>query len=154
MVQGDFKYQERKNQVPRKLQEPITNNPKNLMINNQKPQFDLIDRTTLFSKNIINLCKAIEQNIISKPLISQLIRSGTSIGANYSEANEACSRKDFINKIYIAKKEAKETKYWLNLTSHTCPEHKSLIDPLLKETQELLLILSAIINKSKLSFGP
>jgi four helix bundle protein len=76
-------------------------------IQNQK-KYDLEERTTLFSECIIELYKASSKNIITIPLIEQLIRSGTSIGANYYEANGASSRKDFKNKIYLSKKEAKE----------------------------------------------
>jgi len=75
--------------------------------------YNLEGRTMKFSENIIDLIKTIKINEINKPIIKQLIRSATSIGANYNEANGASSRKDFKNKIFICKKEAKETKYWL-----------------------------------------
>jgi len=64
----------------------------------------------------------LEKNIINNPLISQIVRSATSIGANYHEANGASSGKDFKNKIYICKKEAKETKYWLQIIAEANPE--------------------------------
>lgn len=133
---------------------PTTNAQQNH--NNQAPmtkKFDLGDRTTMFSKRIVDLCKNIEQNIISKPLISQLIRAGTSVGANYSEADEACSKKDFVNKMYIAKKEAKETRYWLEVILHTLPAYKIQTEYLLKESHELILIFAAIINKTRNPFG-
>ncbi|PIR99195.1 four helix bundle protein [Candidatus Collierbacteria bacterium CG10_big_fil_rev_8_21_14_0_10_44_9] len=76
---------------------------------------NLEDRTLKFSQSVISLCKNILENTITKPLIIQLVRSSTSIGANYAEANNASSRIDFRNKIYISKKEANETKYWLKL---------------------------------------
>ena len=82
-------------------------------------KYDLEERTTVFSEKIIELCKKISKNTITIPIIDQLIRSGTSIGANYTEANGASSRKDFKNKIYICKKEAMETKYWLRLLANT-----------------------------------
>lgn len=66
-----------------------------------------------FSKNIVKFCRTVSLDVVSSPLVSQLIRSATSIGANYKEANSASSKKDFRNKIYIAKKEAEETMYWL-----------------------------------------
>ncbi len=72
--------------------------------------YDLEERTAKFGEDIIDLCKTVEQNTITKPIINQLIRSGTSIGANYMEANGASSKKDFKNKIFICKKEAQETK--------------------------------------------
>jgi len=72
----------------------------------QKTKYDLEDRTAKFGEEVIKFCKAIHQNTITKPLISQLVRSATSIGANYMEANGASSRKDFRNKIFICKKES------------------------------------------------
>lgn len=80
--------------------------------------FDLEERTTVFSEMIIDFCKNLPQNTITRPMISQLIRSATSVSANYCEANEAASRKDFINKAVIAKKETRETKHWLRLIAH------------------------------------
>lgn len=76
-----------------------------------KPLFDLEERTAKFSENIIDFCKTSPENTIKKPLISQLVRSATSVSAYYCEADEAGSKKDFMNKLTIAKKEAKETKH-------------------------------------------
>ncbi|MEK7580113.1 MAG: four helix bundle protein [Patescibacteria group bacterium] len=73
--------------------------------------YDLEERTAKFGEAIIEFCKSLKQDAISRPIISQLIRSGTSIGANYMEANGASSRQDFRNKIFICKKEAQETKH-------------------------------------------
>ena len=67
--------------------------------------YDLKERTAKFGEDIIKYCKSIKQDTITKSIISQLIRSGTSVGANYMEANGASSKKDFRNKIYICKKE-------------------------------------------------
>lgn len=80
--------------------------------------FDLEERTAKFGEDILDCCKSVPENTITKPLIDQLVRSGTSIGANYCEADEAGSKKDFINKLTISKKETKETKLWLRLISH------------------------------------
>ncbi|MHB9019531.1 MAG: four helix bundle protein [Minisyncoccota bacterium] len=125
------------------------------MINEQKeipkPRYDLEERTAQFSENTIDFLKKFPQNTITKPLINQLVRSSTSIGANYAEADEASSKKDFINKICIAKKEAKETKYWLRLVAHTIPEFNKETRKLWKEAQELNLILAAIIRSAKSS---
>lgn len=79
------------------------------------------------------------------PILSQLIRSVTSIGANYCEANGACSTKDFKNKIYICKKEAKETKYWLNLLLKANPQDSEICKKYWQEAHELTLIFSKII---------
>lgn len=81
----------------------------------QNGALGLDSRTVSFSREVIEFCKAEPLTTITKPLIDQLIRSATSIGANYTEANNASSPTDFKNKIYIAKKEAAETKYWLGL---------------------------------------
>lgn len=116
---------------------------------NPKQKYDLEERTTKFSEEIIDFTKKLLQNSITKPIISQLIRAGTSVGANYAEADEANSRKDFINKIAISKKETKETKYWLRLIAHTLPEFTPEARKLWKEAQELNLILAAIIRSSK-----
>jgi len=112
-------------------------------------EYDLEERTTKFSESIIDFCKECPKNIISIPLIDQLIRSATSIGANYHEANGAASRKDFFNKIYLCKKEAKETMYWLQLIAKA---EKSTQDPcrqLWKEVHELVLIFSKITSRTK-----
>jgi four helix bundle protein len=108
------------------------------------PNYNLEDRTAKFSENIIIFLKTIKKDVINTPLISQLIRSATSIGANYCEANGASSRKDFKNKISICKKEAKETKYWLQLIAKTIPEKIDECRKLWKEAQELTLIFSKI----------
>ena len=68
-----------------------------------KKNYDLEERTAKFGENIIVLCKGVKQDSISKPIINQLVRSATSIGANYMEANGASSKKDFRNKIHICK---------------------------------------------------
>jgi four helix bundle protein len=119
-------------------------NPKNT-----KTKFDLADRTFNFGVNIINFAKTLPADNINRPIVNQLVRSGTSIGANYSEADEANSKKDFINKIVIAKKEAKETKYWLRLVISTLEQFKPTASDLFREAQELTLIFSAIVRNSK-----
>lgn len=115
--------------------------------------YNLEERTAKFSGEIISFVKSVEKNIINNPLISQLIRAATSIGANYCEANGASSKKDFKNKIYICKKEARETKYWLQIIVQANPELKEKCRRLWKEAQELTLIFSKIIltidNKEK-----
>ena len=107
-------------------------------------KYDLEERTALFSERVIELCKKANKNVVTTPIISQLMRSGTSIGANYCEANGASSKKDFKNKIFICKKEAKETKYWLRLLAKTSDEVKSECRELWQEAQELTLIFSKI----------
>jgi four helix bundle protein len=108
--------------------------------------YDLEERTAVFSENLIDFLKKNQKDVISIPLINQCLRAGTSIGANYMEANGGSSKKDFKNKIYICKKEGKETTYWLRLIMKIIDE-KELIDncrKLLKEAHELTLIFSKI----------
>lgn len=112
-------------------------------------EFDLCKRTVQFSKDIVDFLRNIPDSNLTKPIVSQLIRSGTSIGANYHEADECNSKKDFINKINIAKKETKETKYWLEILSHTYPPCKEVARILWKEAHELNLIFSKSINTSR-----
>ena len=110
--------------------------------------YDLEDRTIKFSKNIIILCKKIPFNMINKRLIDQLLRSGTSIGANYREANECDTKKDFKNKIRISKKEARETIYWLELLIDANLNAKIEILKLLDESKQLMKILASIYLKT------
>ena len=107
-------------------------------------EYDLLERVTLFSEKMIDLCKKAPKDIVTEPIIKQLIRSGTSIGANYSEANGASSKLDFKNKIYICKKEAMETKYWLRLLSKSSNELSNDCRVLWKECHEFTLIFSKI----------
>ena len=85
-------------------------------------EYNLAERTLVFAKNIIDFCRDVHSGATTKPLVIQLIRSATSIGANYAEANAASSKKDFRNKIFICKKEARETSYWLEIVLHLFPD--------------------------------
>jgi four helix bundle protein len=107
------------------------------------------ERTAKFGENVIDFVKDLKQNVINKPLISQLIRSATSIGANYREANQAVSKKDFRNKIHLCRKEANETKHWLRMILRANPEKKKECEKLWKEAHELILIFSKISLKCK-----
>lgn len=110
--------------------------------------FDLEQRTLSFAKEIIQLCKKLPQNVINREIVSQLVRSSGSIGANYREANDALSKRDFSHRIRIVRREAKETGYWLELLLEANPDFKANIDPLFDESVELKKIFSAIVNKS------
>jgi len=98
---------------------------------------------------LILLCKKLKQDTITRPLISQLIRSGTSIGANYMEANGASSKKDFINKIFICKKEAQETKHWLKMLTTCDTDLQFDLLKQWKECQELTLIFQKIASSAR-----
>src|SRR5258708_5162150 len=115
------------------------------MMNNKT--YDLEERTAKFGEKIIGACRDIKQDTITRPLLAQLIRSGTSIGANYMEANGASSKKDFRNKIYIAKKETQETKHWLRMLIMASPENKENLLKLWQEAQEFTLIFGKIVSK-------
>lgn len=110
----------------------------------QPVKYDLEERTAIFGEKIIELCKKAPKTVITIPIIGQLVRSGTSVGANYCEANGASSKKDFRNKIFICKKESKETKYWLRMLGKSVPELKEECLKLWQEAQELTLIFSKI----------
>lgn len=112
-------------------------------------KFDLEERTSRFSKEIIHLSRKTPKDIVTIPIISQLVRAATSVGANYCEANNAESRKDFLHKIGICKKEAKETKYWLGLLEEASPTIDGEIKVLWQEAKELNLIFSAISNSTQ-----
>jgi four helix bundle protein len=110
-----------------------------------KIKYNLEERTKNFAENIIKFAKKIPKTAINLPIIGQLVDAGTSVGANYHEANGASSKKDFKNKIYICKKESKETKYWLELIVVANPELREEGLVLIQESHELILIFSKII---------
>lgn len=116
-----------------------------------KREYDLEGRTLNFSSELIIFCKSCPKDAVTLPLINQLIRSGTSIGANYREANGASSKKDFQNKIFICKKEAKETLYWLELIGKSVDDErqKTKARELWQEAKEFVLIFGKIANSSK-----
>lgn len=116
------------------------------MNNSPDNKYDLEERTAKFGEEIIKFCQVLNQNTINKPIINQLIRSATSIGANYMEANGASSKKDFKNKIYICKKEIQETKHWIRMIGICEPNKLSGLETLKKENQELTLIFGKIIS--------
>jgi four helix bundle protein len=117
--------------------------------NKNAKHYDLEDRTLEYGKRIIRLAKALSKNTVNFKLSDQFIRSGTSMGANYREANETETKKDFRFRIRICRKEGKETIYWLNLIIEANPELKKRIDPLLEETVELVKIFAKILEKCK-----
>ncbi len=116
-------------------------------ISNRK--YDLEERTAKFGENIIRFTKTIPENSISKSLIIQLIKSGTSVGANYCEADDAESGQDFKHKIGICKKEARETKHWLRMIVVAEPKTKEDARILWQEAKELNLIFNSIIRSLK-----
>lgn len=106
--------------------------------------YNLEERTAKFGEDIIDFVKTLERNAINSSLISQLVRAATSIGANYMEANQASSKKDFKNKIYICRKEANESKHWLRMVAKANPDKAISCRKLWKEAHELTLIFAKI----------
>lgn len=116
--------------------------------NQNKKPYDLEERTFEFAQQAMHYFKALPYNIANTEIAKQGIRSSGSVGANFIEANEAFSRKDFSMRIKICRKEAKETIYWLRLSAPTDLQ-KEEQGMLIKEVTELMKIFGSIIEKSK-----
>jgi four helix bundle protein len=112
-----------------------------------KRVFDLEDRTARFGEAIIRFAKKIPQNPVNNRLISQLVGAGTSVGANYCEADDGVSKNDFKHKIGTCKKEARETKFFLRMVATSEPDLKPQARLLWQEAKELHLIFCAIWRK-------
>ena len=113
-----------------------------------KRVFDLEERTLAFAKNVIRACKELTRNEINRELVSQLVRASGSVGANYREANDSLSRKDFGHRIKITRREAKEAHYWLQLLEEANPEIDGRLKELRQEALELKRIFSSIADKN------
>ena len=119
--------------------------------NNQAPnkhKFDLEERTTEFARKVIRLCKQLPRNPINDRLVGQVAGSSGSIGANYREANDALGKKDFINRLKIARREAKETSHWLILLNEANPGREHEFHVLIDESNEYRKIFSSILQKT------
>lgn len=118
-------------------------------ISNNKP-YDLEERTFLFAKDVRLFVKTLDKTIANIEDSKQVIRSSGSVAANYIEANEAFSKKDFVFRAKISRKEAKESVLWLRLINETNKiSNKKVVIDLIQEANELKKIPSAIIDKSK-----
>jgi four helix bundle protein len=115
--------------------------------NNKK--WDLEERTAKFGENVILFCKKVPKSPITIPLITQLVKAGTSVGANYCEADDAESKKDFRHKIGIVKKESRESKHFIRMIVVAVPKLKEDGKPLWQEAKELNLIFNSIYKKVK-----
>jgi len=112
--------------------------------------YDLEERTFQFAKEVRIFVKTLDKTIANIEDGKQVIRSSGSVGANYIEANESLSKKDFVFRVKISRKEAKESVYWLRLINETNKlNNQKVVDKLIQESIELKKILSAIIEKSK-----
>ncbi len=112
-----------------------------------KGKRDLEDRTFQFARDVRSFVRQLPRGMINHEDGSQLIRSSGSIGANYIEAQEALSKKDFTMRVKISRKETKESRYWLHLLDGIPPDLRREHERLLREVTELLKIFSAIVNK-------
>lgn len=112
-------------------------------------KFDLIEKTGKFGEDVIKFCKKIPRGPITDPLITQLVKCGTSTGANYSEADDAESKVDFRHKIGICKKESREVKHFIRMVVAAVPDLKESAKPLWQEAKELNLIFNSIYKKVK-----
>ena len=120
------------------------------MCNNDK-QYNLEDRTFTFAKQVMDYVEALPRTITNIEIGRQLTRSGGSVGANYIEANESLSKKDFYHRIRICRKEAKESGYWLKLITAQINQNRVKLD-LIQEAIELTKIFGSILEKSKKKF--
>ena len=111
-------------------------------------EYDLAERTAVFGERLIEFLKQLPVNDITGPLIKQVVRSGTSIGANYTEADESGTKKQFRNFIGICKRECKETKYWLRMLAAAVPDKKPESRVFWKEVDELNRIFATIHRNS------
>ena len=112
-------------------------------------QNNIVQRTFLFGVNIVRLSQSIPKTAAGLALSNQIVRSGTSVGANVEEAQDGLSKKDFIHSMNIALKEARETNYWLRILSESNVINSQENERILNESVEIIKILTAIVKKSK-----
>ncbi len=114
------------------------------------PPQDIKERTFEFATRIVRLCRALEESPgVSRTLANQLLRSGTSVGANVEEAHGSHSKPDFIAKMSIANKEARETNYWLRLLSASDVVPVDKLSDITDESNQLIAILTTIVKRSR-----
>ncbi len=114
------------------------------MTKTQEPRYDLEERTAEFGEAIIAFAKSVPLSPVTNRLVDQLVGAGTSVGANYCEADDAVSKKDFRHKISICKKEAREAKFFVRMLVKAVPELREPAKPLWQEAKELHLIFAKI----------
>jgi len=120
------------------------------MTNDQKQQnYDLEERTAKFGESAISFCRDLPKHEITRPLINQLVKCATSIGANYCEADDAESSKDFVHKIGICKKESREAKHFFRMIASAVPDKAPDARKLWTEAKEINLIFNSIYRKVK-----
>ncbi len=117
--------------------------------NQNQKRYDLEERTLNFTKQIIELINKLAKTLTNIEISKQLVRSAGSVGANYIEANESLSKKDFVMRVKICRKEAKESRYWLKLVKCNDKESEKKQTNLIQESTELTKIFGAILEKTK-----
>lgn len=115
-----------------------------------KPKYNIHERIYDFIIRVIKLVNLLPKTDSNSIIIQQLLRCATSIGANDQEADGASSRRDFIHCYTVVRKEAKETNFWLKLVADTNPTFKNKMGAIIKEGQEIALIVSTIVHNAKL----
>ena len=113
--------------------------------------YDLEERTACFGEAVIALARKLPADTVTEPLIKQLVRAATSVGANYCEADDAGSKKEFRYRISICKRESRETKHWLRMIAAAVPDKKEDLRTLWQEAKELNLIFGAIYRSRRKS---
>ena len=116
-------------------------------------KYDLSERCALFGERVIGFCRKIRPTPVNRPLIVQLVKAGTSVGANYEEAEEAESLRDFRHKIALCRKESRESKYWLRMIAISEPLHREEAANLWQEAKELHLIFCQSIRTCDKKLG-
>lgn len=110
-------------------------------------QYDLEKRTETFAAQVIGTSRKLPRDTANTELVKQVVRATGSVGANYIEANESLSKKDFANRVKICRKEAKECRYWLRLINTSNPGFEKEVNGLVQESTELMNIFGAILKK-------
>lgn len=118
------------------------------MVDRQSSDFDLEKRTAAFGESVIEFCQTVGRTAITKPLISQLVRSACRVGANYCEADESATKREFRYRISLCRREARETKHWLRMLVAASKESAETARVLWKEADELTRIFAAIYPNS------
>lgn len=114
-------------------------------------KFDLEERTTEYAITVVKLCRSIPHDAVNDRLIRQVVSSSGSVGANYREANDSVGYKDFVFRLKISRKEAKESIHWLILIKASNPLKSLEIDNIISEATEIKNILSSMINKATIN---
>jgi len=115
---------------------------------NDRQKYDLEERTAVFGERAVDFAKTVPVSAVTKPLISQLVRASTSVGANYCEADDSGTKKEFRHKIGICKREARESKHWFRMIAKAEPSLKEPARNLWMEAKELHLIFAAIVRNT------